>query len=82
VGTRTFKQMQGHQNGTTGIDDEFAARGFESIGAWIMGRNMFGPIRGPWPDESWRGWWGDRPGSSTRCTLQLPRGSSDRVSIS
>lgn len=61
VGTRTFKQMQGHQNGTTGIDDEFAARGFESIGAWIMGRNMFGPIRGPWPDESWRGWWGEEP---------------------
>jgi dihydrofolate reductase len=61
VGTRTFKQMQGQQNGTTGIDDEFAARGFEGIGAWIMGRNMFGPIRGPWPDESWRGWWGENP---------------------
>ena len=42
-------------------DDEFTARGFQNIGAWIMGRNMFGPVRGPWPDESWRGWWGDSP---------------------
>ena len=53
--------MFGNDGGTTGIDDDFAARGFSNIGAWIMGRNMFGPIRGPWPDESWKGWWGDTP---------------------
>src|SRR6266566_3297890 len=47
--------------GATGTDDEFAARGFRNIGAWILGRNMFGPVRGPWPDESWKGWWGDNP---------------------
>jgi dihydrofolate reductase len=59
--TRTFQRMFGKGEGTTGIDDEFAARGFENIGAWIMGRNMFGPVRGAWPDESWRGWWGENP---------------------
>jgi len=59
--TRTFKQMLGGDGGTTGIDNDFAARGFENIGAWILGRNMFGPIRGPWPDDTWRGWWGDNP---------------------
>lgn len=60
--TRTWQSMQGHpEKGETGVDDEHAARGFEGIGAWIMGRNMFGPVRGPWPDESWRGWWGDEP---------------------
>jgi dihydrofolate reductase len=61
VGTRTFKRMFDREGGSTGIDDDFAARGVEGIGAWIMGRNMFGPIRGQWPDESWRGWWGDAP---------------------
>jgi len=61
VTTRTFNQMHGGQGGTTGLDDEFAAQGFTNIGAWIMGRNMFGPVRGPWPDESWRGWWGENP---------------------
>ena len=61
VNTRTFGQMVGGEGGSTGIDDDFTARGFKGIGAWIMGRNMFGPIRGPWPDESWRGWWGDTP---------------------
>lgn len=62
LGTRTFKtQVMGQEGGTTGIDDVFAARGFENLGAWILGRNMFGPIRGPWPDESWKGWWGDNP---------------------
>ena len=60
-GTRTFQQMFGRDGGTTGIDDEFAARGFANIGAWILGRNMFGPVRGPWPDDSWKGWWGDNP---------------------
>src|SRR5690242_3067576 len=59
--TRTFRQMFGQKGGATGIDDGFAARGFRDIGSWILGRNMFGPIRGPWPDESWRGWWGDNP---------------------
>jgi dihydrofolate reductase len=59
--TLTFQQMYGKDEGTTGIDDDFAARGFDNIGAWVMGRNMFGPIRGPWPDESWKGWWGDNP---------------------
>lgn len=59
--TRTFQKMFGNDGGTTGIDDDFAARGFSNIGAWIMGRNMFGPIRGPWPDANWKGWWGDTP---------------------
>lgn len=62
VPTRTFQRnLFGAEGGTTGTDDEFAARGFENLGAWILGRNMFGPIRGPWPDESWRGWWGEEP---------------------
>jgi dihydrofolate reductase len=61
VATRTFQRMFGHDGGATGIDDDFAARGFANIGAWIMGRNMFGPIRGAWPDERWKGWWGDTP---------------------
>jgi len=59
--TATFQKMFGTLGGTTGIDNDFAARGFSNIGAWILGRNMFGPIRGPWPDESWKGWWGDTP---------------------
>jgi len=59
--TRTFRAMFGQDGGTTGIDDDFAARGFAGIGAWIIGRNMFGPVRGEWPDESWKGWWGDNP---------------------
>jgi dihydrofolate reductase len=59
--TRTFHQIHGGEGGATGIDDDFAARGFKDIGAWIIGRNMFGPIRGAWPDESWKGWWGDNP---------------------
>ena len=61
VATRSFQQMSGNKGGTTGVDDEFAARGFDNIGAWILGRNMFGPIRGPWPDGNWKGWWGDTP---------------------
>ena len=59
--TRTFRQMFGDSGGATGIDDDFAARGFRKVGAWIMGRNMFGPVRGPWPDETWKGWWGANP---------------------
>jgi dihydrofolate reductase len=60
--TRTFQRaLFGADGGTTGIDDEFAARGFRNVGAWILGRNMFGPVRGPWPDTDWKGWWGDNP---------------------
>jgi dihydrofolate reductase len=62
VGTRTFaRRVLGKDGGSTGIDDDFAARSFDNVGAWILGRNMFGPVRGPWPDESWRGWWGEEP---------------------
>ena len=61
VGTRTFRQLFGNQGGSTGVDDDFARRGFANVGAWILGRNMFGPVRGPWPDDSWKGWWGDEP---------------------
>ncbi|HEX2336281.1 MAG TPA: dihydrofolate reductase family protein [Hyphomicrobiaceae bacterium] len=61
VTTRTFQQQAGKAGGTTGIDDDFAARGLRGIGAFILGRNMFGPVRGPWPDDSWQGWWGNNP---------------------
>lgn len=62
VPTRTFERMLGSgSGGTIGVDDDFAARGIANLGAWILGRNMFGPVRGPWPDASWRGWWGDEP---------------------
>ena len=61
VATRTFRQLFGNQGGSTGVDDDFARRGFDNVGAWILGRNMFGPVRGPWPDDSWKGWWGDEP---------------------
>jgi dihydrofolate reductase len=61
VATRTFHQMFGNEGGTTGVDDDFVARGQSNIGAWILGRNMFGPVRGDWPDDSWKGWWGDNP---------------------
>jgi len=67
-GTRSFRQMTGHgsvlteqASGSTSVDDDFFARGFANVGAWIIGRNMFGPIRGPWPDDQWKGWWGDEP---------------------
>ena len=61
--TRTFQRaVLGREGGSTeGIDEDYAARGFRNIGAWILGRNMFGPVRGTWPDESWRGWWGENP---------------------
>src|SRR5688500_198913 len=67
VATRMFKELyppaelQKQEQGTTGIDDAFARRGLANLGAWIMGRNMFGPIRGAWPDDAWRGWWGSNP---------------------
>jgi dihydrofolate reductase len=59
--TRTFNKMHGTGEGETGVDDDLSVRGFENIGAWILGRNMFGPVRGPWPDDTWRGWWGEEP---------------------
>jgi dihydrofolate reductase len=63
LSTRTFqKAVLGRKGGSTeGIDEDYAARGFRNIGAWILGRNMFGPVRGMWPDERWRGWWGENP---------------------
>jgi len=64
-GTEVFKKMQGQSGGTRGVDNDFAARSFENVGAWILGRNMFGPVRGPWATtptgEPWNGWWGDNP---------------------
>jgi len=59
--TRTLQRALFDKDGTTGVDDDFATRGFQNVGAWILGRNMFGPIRGPWTDMSWKGWWGDSP---------------------
>lgn len=59
--TRTWNSMQGNPEGETGVDDDLAAEGFENIGAYILGRNMFGPVRGPWPDDDWKGWWGEDP---------------------
>jgi len=59
--TRTFQRMLGNADGTLGIDEDFAVRSFANVGAWILGRNMFGPVRGPWPDDEWKGWWGDEP---------------------
>lgn len=61
VGTRTFLSMTGKEGGTTGFNDEIASRFGKGVGAYILGRNMFGPVRGPWPDASWRGWWGKNP---------------------
>jgi len=59
--TETFRKMTGQSGGSGGVDNDFAARSFENVGAWILGRNMFGPVRGPWQDDSWKGWWGDEP---------------------
>jgi len=59
--TRTWRRMHGQPEGATGIDNDIAKQGLTGFGAWILGRNMFGPVRGPWPDESWKGWWGDEP---------------------
>ena len=60
--TRTLQRaLFGKDDGATGVDDDFAARGFENVGAWFLGRNMFSPLRGPWSDLSWQGWWGDSP---------------------
>jgi dihydrofolate reductase len=59
--TRVWARMQGQKGGETGVDNELAEQGFKGIGASILGRNMFGPVRGPWPDDSWKGWWGEEP---------------------
>jgi dihydrofolate reductase len=59
--TRTWRKMHGHDDGELGVDNDIAERGFAGVGAWILGRNMFGPVRGPWPDGSWKGWWGEEP---------------------
>ncbi|SFL93714.1 dihydrofolate reductase family protein [Variovorax sp. OV329] len=61
LGTRSFRKMLGQEGGSTGVDESFVQRSFENMGAWIMGRNMFGPVRGPWPDDEWKGWWGPNP---------------------
>ena len=61
MGTRTFKAMTGQEGGSDGVDEDFARRSMEGFGAFILGRNMFGPVRGEWPDDSWKGWWGDDP---------------------
>jgi dihydrofolate reductase len=61
LGTRTFRAMMGQDGGSEGVDEEFARRAMDGFGAFILGRNMFGPIRGPWPNDEWRGWWGDNP---------------------
>ena len=60
-GTKTFKTMIGEGGGSEGVDDDYGRRSMEGFGAFILGRNMFGPVRGEWPDASWRGWWGDNP---------------------
>ncbi|MGH7616572.1 MAG: dihydrofolate reductase family protein [Gemmatimonadaceae bacterium] len=59
--SRVWQRMHGQPGGETGVDNQMAELGFDNFGAWILGRNMFGPIRGPWPDENWKGWWGDEP---------------------
>jgi dihydrofolate reductase len=59
--TEFFSKMHNEPGGVRGIDNDFAAKSFEDVGAWILGRNMFGPVRGPWKDDSWKGWWGDTP---------------------
>jgi len=60
--TDVWNKMHGEAGGgSRGVDNQMAERAFENVGAWILGRNMFGPVRGPWPDESWKGWWGEEP---------------------
>ena len=75
--TRTFRRMHRQEGGAAGTDDDFVARGFENVGAWILGRNMFGPVRGPWPNDDWKGWWGDDPPYHTPCFVltHYPRGT-------
>jgi dihydrofolate reductase len=61
MATEAFKKMHGGAGGSRGVDNDFALRSFENVGAWILGRNMFGPVRGPWVDDAWKGWWGPNP---------------------
>lgn len=84
VATRHWRAMHGKDGGESGVDDRFAARSHAGVGAWIMGRNMFGPVRGPWPDHAWQGWWGDDPpfagpvfvlSHHARPTLAMPGGT-------
>jgi dihydrofolate reductase len=66
--TRVFREMRGEKGGSaSGVDYDFARQGFQNVGAWILGRNMFGPVRGPWPDDSWKGWWGENPPFHVPC---------------
>ncbi len=85
--TRVWRRMHGHDDGETGVDNRMAERGFTGIGAWILGRNMFGPVRGTWPDDSWKGWWGEEPPYHTpvivlthyaRATLKMAGGTEFR----
>jgi dihydrofolate reductase len=59
--TKMFQKLYGKGEGTEGVDNDFAEKSFDNIGTWIMGRNMFGPVRGPWPNDDWKGWWGENP---------------------
>ena len=59
--TKTFREQHGLDGGESGVDNDFSVKSMENKGAWILGRNMFGPIRGPWPNDDWKGWWGDEP---------------------
>src|SRR5579871_2290206 len=59
--TKNFQTILGKQGGSVGVDNDFLEKSFENVGAWIMGRNMFGPIRGKWPNDEWKGWWGEEP---------------------
>jgi dihydrofolate reductase len=75
--SRVWRQMHGQSDGETGVDNDIAELAFKNVGAWILGRNMFGPVRGRWPDESWKGWWGDEPPYHTPVFVltHYPRGS-------
>ena len=78
-GTKTFRAMRGEGGGSDGVDEKYAARSMEGFGAFVVGRNMFGPIRGPWPNESWKGWWGRA--SSLPCPrvrADLPQARTNR----
>jgi dihydrofolate reductase len=66
--TKTFREMLGGGGGATGVDDDFAARGLANIGAWIIGRNMFGPVRGRWPDDTWKAWWSEIHHTTPPCS--------------
>ena len=88
--TRVWRKMHGHEDGEAGVDNEIAEQSFAGIGAWILGRNMFGPVRGPWPDDSWKGWWGDEPPYHTpvfvlthhpRAPLKMAEAQSSTLSL-